>query len=186
MKLSFSSLLLAVFTLAGCNLFSPDAPNSAELISGTTSALKIPSLSGSPAVAQVELGTDLNNATLKVDPVPANGVEAQFVTEILISDEGPHVTLNGFRTTESLWVPLSLNASKEYVLPSPDSFRGEPTATAQELAAEALKQHGERWHKLAQQCAGPNKPPCATGVTKIRFRANSGKTFLELQIPGGC
>ena len=121
----------------------------------------------------------------------------RYRTSMTVMGEGPHLDLVNWRHFDSEWMPLEQLTQRKFRTLAAERMDTEkfPATTKEELVAAARKAAGD-WPEaidLAKTCAGPNKAPCAVGVSSVYFRIEMlvGDVWtkvgvVEVMIPMGC
>jgi hypothetical protein len=193
--------LLAALLLVGGTGFGVGAPGIDHLeivplpdVSFASPSL-IPVKPGGTVRVDLELGDSLDGLILRLQPaarLPAGiVVEQSFETSLTVMEEGPHLDLLNWKHYHAPWQPLEkVNATDFRIRPiTAAESRKFPKVTPAEIQAVVTREGGARLGKYVAAVEGPNDPPCAVGVSKIRFRIKVKDkviTTVEFLVPMGC
>lgn len=132
-----------------------------------------------PAVLSVPLepGEEIHGATLQLQPARADDrwrVLVQYETSLILSADGPHLDLTGWRHCVSEWEPAESATADAFVLPTPTPEQQAcfPDYTPAELeqavraqvALEGDPSQAERW------LAGPEQVSAFATISTVRVR----------------
>jgi hypothetical protein len=129
-------------------------------------------------------------------------IEWGYETSVSIMDSGPHMDLRNWKHHLSEWQELEEVGLNSFVCPEVAS--SEFPDVSNTAIVEAVREEtgdwaqrgydpGDRWIRLAEQCASPNEYPCGVSISRISLKISvdgSGRRKeilnVDFLIPMGC